>query len=240
MENENPANGRQFSTTRWSLVLLAGQKLSTESAAALEKLCHAYWSPVCNFARRRGWREEDAKDLTQQFFAGLLERNDFHGLDPKRGKFRTFLLVAFTHFLANEYDRINALKRGGGKVISLEEAGLDEIPPASQLSPAAQYDAQWAGTILQIALHRLKNEMAQSGRPEQFDELKQFLTANGGADEYAAVAAKLGVKPSSVPVLVHRLRQQYRELVRDEVAQTVTSPIELGEEMHHLFAVLNQ
>jgi len=220
--------------------LLAGQEVSPQSAAALEKLCHVYWQPIYLFARRRGWQEEDAKDLTQQFFARLLERNDFTGLDPKKGKFRTFLLAAFTHFLANEYDRANALKRGGGKIISLHEVPTGDICPEAELSPATIYDLGWAKTILQTALHELKAEMSAAGKPAQFTELKAFLTSNAAAGDYALVAPRLGVEASSVPVLVHRLRQRYRELVRAEVSQTVTSPTELEEEMRHLFAVLNR
>lgn len=238
MENEVPSSATQFSTTRWSVVLLAGQEASSQSAAALEKLCRAYWQPVCAFARRKGWAEEDAKDLTQQFFASLLERNDFHGLDPKRGKFRTFLLAAFTHFLANEYDRSRALKRGGGRVISLEETGPADFP-AADASPTDLYDLHWARTVLRAALGQLKDEMAELKKESQFGELKQFLTTNGGAGEYAVAAGRLGVETSSVPVLVHRLRQKYRDLVRAEVAQTVSSPAELAEEMRHLFDVLN-
>ena len=223
---------------------MAGQETSPERAAALEKLCRAYWQPICGFARRRGWGEEDAKDLTQQFFARLLERNDFLGLDPRRGKFRTFLLAAFTHFLANEYDRANALKRGGGNtIISLDEFSADEwggVPPAVEVSPGTLYDLGWAQAILRAALRELKEDMVKAGKPHQFDELKPFLTANAEAGEYAAAAERLGVDVSSVPVLVHRLRQRYRELVRQEVAQTVASPVELEEEMRHLFAVLNQ
>jgi RNA polymerase sigma-70 factor (ECF subfamily) len=234
----------QFCTTRWSVVLLAGQEVSPESAAALEKLCRAYWQPICAFARRKGWNEEDAKDLTQQFFALLLERKDFSGLDPTKGKFRTFLLAAFTHFLANEYDRANALKRGGGqKILSLEmfpADALDGIPLADEFSPGAIYDLRWAKTILETALGQLKEEMSKTDKQGPFNELKQFLTADADARGYAAAAEKLGVQVSSVPVLVHRLRQRYRALVREEVAQTVCSPIELEEEMRHLFAVLNQ
>ena len=239
MDSDISKTAGQFATTRWSVVLLAGQEVSPGRAAALEKLCRAYWQPVCAFARRRGWREEDAKDLTQQFFARLLERNDFQGLDPKRGKFRTFLLAAFTHFLANEYDRTHALKRGGGRVISLEDAAPDEIPAASDISPAALYDLHWARAILEAALQQLKKEMARTGKAAQFDRLKQYLTNNAGSSEYAVAASDLGVEPCSVPVLVHRLRQKYRELVRGEVAETVSSPMELEEEMRHLFAVLN-
>ena len=236
VDNDVTKSAGQFATTRWSVVLLAGQEVSPQSAAALEKLCHVYWQPIYLFARRRGWPEEDAKDLTQQFFARLLERNDFTGLDPKKGKFRTFLLAAFTHFLSNEYDRANALKRGGGKTISLHEVPTGDICHEAELSPATIYDLGWAKTILQTALHELKAEMSAAGKSAQFTELKSFLTSNAAAGDYALVAPRLGVEASSVPVLVHRLRQRYRELVRAEVSQTVTSPTELEEEMRHLFA----
>jgi RNA polymerase sigma-70 factor (ECF subfamily) len=234
----------QFSTTRWSVVLLAGQEGSPQSAAALEKLCRTYWQPICAFAWRKGWSEEDAKDLTQQFFALLLARKDFSGLDLRKGKFRTFLLAAFTHFLANEYDRANALKRGGGQtIISLEQfptEELDKISPREEVSPDTIYDLRWAKTILKTAWLQLKQEMFRADKQGQFDELKQFLTINAVPGGYAAAAEKLGAEVSSVPVLVHRLRQRYRELVRQEVAQTVSTPTELEEEMRHLFAVLNQ
>jgi RNA polymerase sigma-70 factor (ECF subfamily) len=226
------------------VVLMAGQEASPESAAALEKLCRAYWQPICAFARRKGWNEEDAKDLTQQFFVRLLQRKDFSGLDPGKGKFRTFLLAAFSHFLANEYDRANALKRRGGQTaISLDQfpaEQLDGISAGDEFSPARIYDLHWARTVLATALRQLKEEMSSVGKAGQFDELRLFLTTNAGAGDYAVAAGKLHVEASSVPVLVHRLRQRYRELVREEVAQTVSSPTELEEEMRHLFAVLNQ
>lgn len=224
--------------------MLAGREVSPQSSAALEKLCRAYWQPICIFARRKGWNEEDAKDLTQQFFARLLERNDFTGLDPTKGKFRTFLLAAFTHFLNNEYDRVTALKRGGGrKILSLDDFRTEElggISPAQESSPVTLYDVGWAKAILSAALQQLKQGMFREDKQGQFDELKHFLTANAAPGEYAAAAGKLGVEVSSVPVLVHRLRQRYQELVREEVAQTVSSPTDLEEEMRYLFAVLNQ
>jgi DNA-directed RNA polymerase specialized sigma24 family protein len=244
VDDEVSRTAGQFSTTRWSVVLLAGRENSPERAAALEKLCRAYWQPICRFARLKGWNEEDAKDLTQQFFARLLERNDFQGLDSRRGKFRTFLLAAFTHFLANEYDRVNALKRGGGRtIVSLDQFSADEqggISSGEEISPGTLYDMDWAQAILKAALRELRAGMSKAKNQTQFDELKQFLTANATTGEYAVAAEKLGVEVSSVPVLVHRLRQRYRELVREEVAQTVSSPLELEEEMRHLFAVLNR
>jgi RNA polymerase sigma-70 factor (ECF subfamily) len=218
--------------------------MSSASSAALEQLCRAYWRPIFVFALRKGWGEEDAKDLTQQFFARLLERNDFKGMDPAKGKFRTFLLTAFTHFLANEYDRANALKRGGGrKFISLEEFLPNErgdISEVAKYSPAALFDLRWAKTIVQAALLELKKEMTAERKELQFEILKVYLTADAGNGDYSASAKLLEVEASSVPVLVHRLRQRYRALVREEVAQTVTSPVELEEEMRHLFEVLNQ
>ena len=244
MSSVDPESAGQFNTTRWSVVLMAGRTLSPESEAALEKLCRAYWQPVCAFARRKGWNEEDAKDLTQQFFASLLQRKDFSGLDRRKGKFRTFLLSAFTHFLANEYDRATAQKRGGGNtILSLDQFAPDELGnacPATDVAPDTIYDMRWAQTILQAALRQLKEEMSQANKQRQFDELKHFLTANAAAGEYALVAHKLGVEAAAAPVMVHRLRHRYRELVRAEVAQTVSSPLELEEEMKYLFAVLNQ
>ncbi len=223
---------------------MAGRAISPESEAALEKLCRAYWQPVCVFARRKGWNEEDAKDLTQQFFASLLERRDFSGLDPRKGKFRTFLLSAFTHFLANEYDRASALKRGGGQtILSLNQFAPDELGsacPVSDVAPDTLYDVRWAQTILQAALRQLRQEMSEANKQRQFEALKQFLTANAAKGDYALIAPKLGIEAAAAPVMVHRLRQRYRELVRAEVAQTVSTPLELEEEMRYLFAVLNQ
>jgi RNA polymerase sigma-70 factor (ECF subfamily) len=238
--SSEPKSAGQFSTTHWSVVLLAGKPISQGSAAALEKLCRAYWQPIYFFARRKGRSEADAKDLTQQFFARLLERNDFQGLDPAKGKFRTFLLTAFTHFMANEHDRATALKRGGGQIIlSLEDLPSDDVS-AEAISPAEIYDRHWANNILQAALKSLKQQMSDAGKEFQYHELKCFLTAHGDTSAYAVAAKNLGVETSSVPVLVHRLRHHYRELVRAEVAQTVTSPGELDEEMRHLFALVNR
>lgn len=244
VDNQASGGNGQFNTTHWSVVLLAGQQPSAQSAAALESLCRAYWQPIYVFARRKGCMEEDAKDLTQQFFYNLLERNDFSGLDPRKGRFRTFLLTAFTHFLANEYDRASAHKRGGGKIImSLEELSHEEIglnDPATETSAARGFDRQWARSVVKQALESLKREMGDSEKDNQFEALKAFLAAEAGPGDYARAAQKLGVADSSVPVLVHRMRQRYRQLVRAQVAQTVTNPAELDEEMRHLFEVLNQ
>jgi len=234
----------QFNTTHWSLVLLAGQQPSSQSTAALEQLCKSYWQPIFSFARRRGWSEEDAKDVTQQFFFNLLERKDFSGLDPLKGKFRTFLLTAFTHFLANEFDRAHAQKRGGGKLlVALHEISEEFCDPGLSLpetNAAKLFDVNWARAVVRRALEALKKESVAAGKSAQFGVLKSFLVAEAVEGGYAPAAQQLGVAPASVAVLVHRLRQRYRELVRAEVAQTVTNPTELDEEMRHLFEVLNQ
>ncbi len=233
-----------FHTTHWSVVRLAGQSPSPDSTAALEKLCRAYWTPVYFFARRKGCSDADAKDFTQQFFSLLLARNDFAGLNAAKGKFRTFLLAAFTHFLANEHDRVRALKRGGGQIAlpldELTDQQLARCSAVENLPPAQLFDRTWALAVLSRALGHLKSEMQTAGKLPQFAALKTFLTADGNAARYADAAKQIDVAPGSVPVLVHRLRQRYRELVRAELAQTVATPSDLDEEMRHLFAVLNQ
>jgi DNA-directed RNA polymerase specialized sigma24 family protein len=234
----------RFNTTHWSVVLLAGTRPSDERAAALETLCQNYWQPIFLFARRKGYAEADAKDLTQQFFHNLLKRNDFAGLDPRKGKFRTFLLTAFTHCLANERDRAKAAKRGGGMtVVSLDELthqepGTEE--PGAEPSASTFFDRDWARSVVRQGLEDLNQEMTEARKQRHFEVLKTFLAAEPGPGNYAGAAGQLGVAESSVPVLVHRLRHRFREIVRGQVAQTVTSAVELEEEMKYLFEVLNR
>ncbi len=232
-----------FATTHWSVVLQAGESHSPQGSAALEKLCRTYWYPLYAFVRRKGRTEEDAKDLTQQFFARLLERKDFQTVDARKGKFRTFLLTSLTHFLSNERDHAQAAKRGGGRTnipldgITAEE--LHRLEPASDLSPDKLFDQRWAMTLLGEAVSQLREEMVAAGKGAQFEQLKSFLTDEAGDGEYAAVAQRLGSTSQSVAVMVHRMRQRYGELVRAEVAHTVSSPTEVEEEMRHLYAALN-
>ena len=231
-----------FATTHWSVVLQTGDGQSPESMAALEKLCRTYWYPLFAFIRRKGHSEEDAKDLTQQFFARLLERRDFRTVDARKGKFRTFLLAALTHFLSNERDRAMAAKRGGGRaILSLDELNAEQINDfeiASNLSPEKLFDQRWAMTLLVDAVVKLRAEMTMDGKVDVFEELKSYLTSTAGDGEYAAVAQRLGSDSQSVALQVHRMRQRYRKLVRAEVACTVSSPTEVDEEMHYLFAAL--
>jgi RNA polymerase sigma factor (sigma-70 family) len=235
--------GRRFDTTHWSVVTLAGKTQSPHSAAALEKLCRAYWPPLYAFIRRKGHAAEEAEDLTQEFFVRLLQHNEFEVLDPRKGKFRTFLLAALTNFLSNQRDRERAAKRGGGqKIFSLEELQAEQLrhlEPASDLSPDKLFDARWATTVLEQALIQLRQELTDEGRAGQFEALKAFLTEDPGEGDYATVAAKLGATTQAVAVMVYRLRQRYRELVRTEVAHTVNNPLEVEEEMRHLLAALS-
>jgi len=231
-----------FATTHWSVVLQAGQEETAAGFAALEKLCRTYWFPLFAFIRRLGYAEADAKDLTQQFFAQLLARRDFQKMDARKGKFRTFLLAALRHFLSNQRDHAQAAKRGGGCVI----ISLDGLPPeqfqrwepASDLSPDKLFDQRWAVTVLAEAVQWLREEMATDGKVAQFELLKSFLTQDPAAGEYTAVARRLNSSSQTVAVTVHRLRQRYRELVRAEIAGTVSSPLEVEEEMRDLFAAL--
>jgi RNA polymerase sigma-70 factor (ECF subfamily) len=245
-QEHNPLLGTMqpvFATTHWSVVLQAGESHSTQGTEALEKLCRTYWYPLFAFIRRQGRTEEDAKDLTQEFFARLLERKDFQHVEARKGKFRTFLLAALSHFLSNERDYAQAAKRGGGKtIISLDEmtpGQLRRFEPASNLSPDKLFDQRWALTLLELAVARLREETSAAGKTGQFELLKTFLTNEPGENEYAAVAKRLETTAQSVAVAVHRLRQRYRELVRAEVAHTVSSPLEVDEEMRHLYAALN-
>jgi RNA polymerase sigma factor (sigma-70 family) len=231
-----------FTTTHWSVVLMAGRGPEPAADAALERLCRTYWYPLYAYVRRRGHGPEDAQDLTQEFFARLLERNYLGDVGPEKGKFRSFLLAALNHFLANEYDRAKALKRGGGQApISLDAEtaeGMFVLEPASDLTPEKIYEKRWAATLLDQAFSRLREEYTRAGKEDLFSELKAFLTEGAASGDYAPVAVRLRIAAGAVAVAVHRLRQRYRELVRSEVADTVANPTEMEAEMRYLFAVL--
>lgn len=232
----------RFRTTRWSLVIRATDATDGASQLALEKLCQGYWPAVHAFIARRGHSPEDAKDLTQGFFARLLEKEWLRAADATRGRFRTFLLTAVTRFLANERERADALKRGGGQsLLSLDvpETEPGSVPePADSMTPEAAYERRWAETLLGRVLERLQAEFDGGGRAGRFQELKQFLTDDRGETSYAEAAARLGVSESAVKSGIHRLRQRYGELVREEIAETVEAPEEVEAEIRHLVSVL--
>lgn len=231
-----------FVTTQWSVVLAAGRSDTTQAHVALEKLCVTYWKPIYAFVRRQGHSPHDAQDLTQAFFARLLEKKWLGDADPGRGRFRSFLLAALKHFLANEWDKARAQKRGGGKLIlplNFKSAETSiELDPADQLTAEKIYERRWALTLLDVVLARLRDEYVSDGKEKLFEQLKATLTGTSRTTPYAALGEQLGLSEGAVKVTVHRLRLRYRELLRAEIAETVASPAEVEDEIRNLFAAL--
>jgi RNA polymerase sigma factor (sigma-70 family) len=231
-----------FVTTHWSVVLSAGHGDSTGAGQALASLCETYWYPLYAYLRRRAFSPEDAQDLTQEFFARLLAHNWIGDADRAQGRFRTFLLTALSRFLANEWDRARAQKRGGGAaMLSLESAVAEDryLSDSTQsMAPDRLYDRQWALTLLDRALTRLKAEQEQAGKAAEFAVFSPLLTAERGQIPYGTVAARLGMSETAARQGVHRLRKRFREVFREEIAQTVATPEELEEEIRHLLAAL--
>jgi len=234
-----PPNAREFHTTHWSMVLRAGGA-SAGAQAALSNLCAAYWYPLYAFVRRQGRSAHDAQDLTQEFFARLLERGGVVGVARERGRFRTWLLAAMEHFLINEWRRAGAQKRGGGAaVVSMDDEAEARYlrEPIDPMTAEKLYDRRWALTLLDRVLARLGGELAESGKTAQFEALKFCLSGEKRA--YAEVALTLGMTESAVKVAAHRLRERYRALIRAEIAETVGSSEEVDAEMRDLFAALS-
>jgi RNA polymerase sigma factor (sigma-70 family) len=231
-----------FVTTHWSLVLSAGRSDSTHARDALEKLCRTYWPPIYAFVRRQGCTPHDAEDLTQAFFARVLAKNYFADVDRAEGRFRSFLLGSLKHFLANEWDKARAQKRGGGqKAIPLDAATLETscgFEPADHVTPEKIFERRWALTLLDQVLRRLRQEYTRDGREKLFDQLKPTLTEASRNVRYAEIATRLDTSEGAVKVAVHRLRQRYRELLRAEIADTVAGPGEIEDEIRNLFAAL--
>jgi RNA polymerase sigma-70 factor (ECF subfamily) len=238
-----PASAREFTTTHWSVVLAANDGESTQAHTALAQLCRTYWYPLYAFVRRKGHSPHDAQDLTQAFFARLLEKRYIEQADRERGRFRTFLITALTHFLADEWDKARRLKRGGGReIISLDAASAEEryrLEPLDQLDAAKLYERRWVTTLFDQVLARLEQEFRDSGKGELFDQLKGSLLAEERGLSYAEVGARLSLTESAIKQTVHRMRRRYRELFREEIGQTVASPGEVDDELKHLFAVLS-
>jgi RNA polymerase sigma-70 factor (ECF subfamily) len=233
---------RQFASTRWSLVAAASQPESLESAAALASLCRLYWYPLYAYARRRLPTAEDAQDLTQDFFAQLLEKEYLRQVDRQRGSFRSFLLTAFKHFLAKERERAHAQKRGGGRAHLPLDFQVGErryqLEPSHAADAEALYERRWALTLLEQTLARLRDELTRAGKGRLFEALKGTLTGENAPRPYAELADEMGLTADAIKVTVHRLRQRYGELLRTEIAQTVSSPEEIEDELRNLFAAL--
>ena len=232
----------QFATTHWSVVLTAGHSGAPDAEGALEALCQAYWYPLYVYVRRRGYGVEEAQDLTQEFFARLIGKHWLAEADARKGRFRNFLLTALNHFLANEWHRSHAAKRGGGQVlIALDDTAEARYAqePVSHQTPERIYERHWALSVFDRALERLRERYAATGRVGLHDRLMTFLSVDAAEGEYARVGKELEMSAHAVAMAVHRLRQQYRDLVREEVAHTVQSPAELEEEIRWLLQALS-
>lgn len=237
-----PHGSSSFATTEWSLVLAAGEPRSDEGREELAELCGGYWYPLYAFVRRRGYEPAEAKDLTQGFFAILLEKNYVAAADRERGKFRTFLLASLKNYLANEWDRRRAVKRGGEtRTISLELAAAEgryRDEPADETTPEEIFDSRWATVQLDRALASLEEEMGAAGHARRFAALRPFLTGEDDGISYRQVANRLGISEGAVRVAIHRLRKRFGEFLRQEVARTVTGAAQIDEEVRYLLSAV--
>ena len=238
-----PGSARRFATTRWSLVLAAGNPSSPQSAAALAALCETYWYPLYAYVRRRGHDADDTQDLTQAFFARLLEKNDLAAAERERGKFRSFLLTSLKHFLSNEWDRVHAKKRGGGRTpVSIDfgaAEGRYHLEPSHELTAEKIFDRRWALSLLVQVLARLREESAQAEKSQMFELLKVFLTGEKAPVSNRELAGELTMTEGALKVAVHRLRRRYRELLRAEIGQTVADSEEIEQEIRDLFTAMS-
>jgi RNA polymerase sigma factor (sigma-70 family) len=241
---ESRFSGRgEFTTTRWSLVLAAGQRSHDARASeALENLCRIYWYPLYAYIRKRGYTSEDAEDLTQEFFARLLARDYVARADPHKGKFRSFLLAGINYLLSDERDKARRLKRGGGKkVISFDEKAAEaryRLEPVEKTTPELLYERSWVATLLQRAATRLREEYIAAGKAALYDQLTEFRLDATGQRAYAEVAAQLGQSESAVKSTILRLRRRHHQLVREEIAETVADPSDVDGEIHYLLQML--
>lgn len=225
-----------FHDTRWTLVSRS-RGSDTQAAAALSELCEAYYAPVVAFLRRQGREEDAARELAHDFFAKLLAGGAIEGARPERGRFRSYLLGALKHFAADQRDKTLASKRGGG----LEHAEMDdEMPDSTMEMPDAEFDRQWALTLLARSLSRLESEMAAEGKTAHFEALKPWLSAEADSTPQAVAAEKLGLSIEAVKVAVHRLRKRFREAVKTEIAHTVSDAADVGEELDALMMALRK
>ena len=232
----------QFRQTHWSVVLKACDRGSSEARDALEKLCRAYWLPLYAFVRRQGASPHDAQDLTQAFFERVLEKDYLKSAHPDRGRFRSFLLAALKHFLSNERDKARAKKRGAGQVpISIDSAQAEtqySIEPVDPLTPERIFERRWATALLDRTLVRLRGQYTAQGKSTLFEQLKTTLAEPRPAESYAVIAGRLGLTEAAVKMAVHRLRERYRQVLRDEVAETVANSEEVEDELRQVLRVL--
>jgi RNA polymerase sigma factor (sigma-70 family) len=237
------APGDVFATTHWTVVLAAGKRHTPQSDTALEELCKSYWFPLYAYVRRRGQTKENAEDLTQAFFARLLAKNFLENVGSEKGKFRAFLLASLKHFLANEWDKSQAQKRGSGEIhLSLDWQTADtkfQVAAVNEPSPDRAFDREWALALLAKVIERLQLECEAEGKAELFSQLKNFLTAGKNESAQSEIAKSLGMEEGAVRVAIHRLRKRYRQLLRDEIAQTLSESAMVDEEMQALFGAFS-
>jgi RNA polymerase sigma-70 factor (ECF subfamily) len=236
---DHSSQPKSFPTTLWTVVLRAGQDEPAHAQAALAQLCQAYWYPLYSFVRHRGYSPDDAGDLTQAFFAQLLEKHVLQGFEPEKGRFRTFLLASLKNFLANAWDHAQAKKRGGGQtIVSLDQDTGESryrLEPSHDWTPERHFERQWAVSLLEQVLAALGVEYGADGKGDLFEELKGVLT--GQAEPYATLAARLGRSEGAIKVAVHRLRHRYRDLIRARISETVEEG-DVEDELRHLMAAL--
>lgn len=233
---------RDFATTHWSIVLKAQDPNASQAFDALGKLCRAYWYPLYAFVRRQGHSPEESEDLTQEFFSRLMEKNALDSVDRRKGRFRSYLLASMKHLLANEWNRGQRQKRGGGlTILSLDELHAEERycqEPADKLTPEKVYERRWAETLIDSVTLQLRDEFVAAGQTARFEELKVFLLAGDQPDTYAFAADRLGMTEGAVRTAIYRMRQRYGALFRAEIAQTVTSLSEMEDEIRHFLDVM--
>jgi DNA-directed RNA polymerase specialized sigma24 family protein len=232
----------RFQTTSWSLVLAAAGQTTPEARAALATLCRTYWHPVYSFVRRSGYQPDQAQDLTQGFFLVLLEKHYVGDADRQRGRFRSFLLTSVKHFLSNERDRANALKRGGSRlpvsIDAIEAEGWYAPAATVTATPESLFERRWALSLLAQVMARLRAEFAAAGKLAQFETMSSFLNCDPEGGGYEALAARLGMSAGALRTAVHRMRHRYRAILRAEIAETVSTPEEIDEEIRFLLAAL--
>jgi RNA polymerase sigma factor (sigma-70 family) len=235
----------QFPTTRWTLVVAAGDPQRKDARSALVSLCENYWYPLYAYLRRRGYAPDQAQDLTQEFFMRVLEGRYLDRADPEKGRFRSFILTSLKFFAADEQDRQRAQKRGGGAVVSFEfssgESGEERYQrePGHDETPDRIFERRWVLSMLERVLERLRDEFVRHGRPENFERMKVFLLGQSEAP-YADLAREMNTSEGALKVAIHRLRKRYRELFRQEIADTVADPAEVESELRYLAAVLTR
>ena len=233
-----------FLTTRWSIVLSARDRASSSSTLALESLCQTYWYPLYVFVRRQGHGAHDAQDLTQAFFARLLEKDYLQSVEREKGRFRTFLIVAMKRFLLNEWDKLRTQKRGGNFLHLSLDTDLAEsryLDESSETLPADQvYERRWALTLLDQSMARLRTDYVGSGRKQEFEHLKSSLTAARGEVSYREIASALQMTEGAARVALHRLRKRFREIFREEIASTVSTSAEVDDEVRYVVGILSR